>query len=165
MTSNIRKSIRPSAWLVTVLGLVLSLVVVGACSHKPTLTPEQQASANVAAYEERIRKIVPDPACADNLVALTNEFQQLVQESIPKAKQYRAQIATLNSNYDATRAQYEALFNEQDAARQAFQKQAGALRDRMAALTTDAEWDQLRKARLAALDADIQAFGTDHGTF
>ncbi len=135
--------------------LVSALVLTG-CSSTPHPTPEQQAQADLAAYEAQIRMIVPDPARADQLVALTNEFQQLATESIAIVKSYRTKVAALNSNYEATRADYETLFSQQDTNREAFIKKAGALRERMAALTTDSEWEALKKARLRALDADLQ---------
>jgi hypothetical protein len=136
--------------------MVLGLTLVAGCSSKPALTPEQQAQADVAAYEAEVRKIVPDTARADQLIALTNEFQQLAKENIANASDYRAKAAALNSSYAVTRADYEALFSEQDANREAFVRKGLALRERMAALTTDSEWEQLKKARLRALDADLQ---------
>ena len=53
-------------------------------------------------------------------------------------------------------ADYEAVFSEQDAARDAFFKKATALRQRMAALTSDSEWEKLKKARLRGLEADLR---------
>jgi hypothetical protein len=156
MTANLRSSIGPSVWLATLLRLGLTLAAVAGCSSKPPLAPEQQAQADVAAYEAEVRKIVPDTARADQLIALTNEFQQLAKESIANASAYRAKAAALSSNYAATRADYEALFSQQDANREVFLRKALALRERMAALTTDSEWEQLKKARLRALDADLQ---------
>jgi septal ring factor EnvC (AmiA/AmiB activator) len=110
----------------------------------------------MAAYEAQIRNIIRDPARADQLVALTKEFQQVATDSIATIKSYRAKVAALNSNYDATREDYETLFNDQDARREAFIKKAVAIRQRMAVYTTDAEWEALKKARLRALDADLQ---------
>ena len=156
MTANLHSSIRPSVWFATLLQLTLTLAVAAGCSSKPPLTPEQQAQADVAAYEAEVRKIVPDTARADQLIALTNEFQQLAKENIANASAYRAKAATLSSNYAATRADYEALFSQQDANREVFLRKALALRERMAALTTDSEWERLKKARLRALDADLQ---------
>jgi uncharacterized coiled-coil DUF342 family protein len=157
MTSGQRsKLIYPPPWLAAAVALTLALAAVAGCSSKRDLTPEQQAQADVTAYEQEIRKVIPAPARADQLVALTNEFQQLATESIASVKNYRAKLAALNSNYDATRADYETLFREQDASREAFLKKAGALRERMAVFTNDSEWEQLKKARLRALDADLE---------
>jgi hypothetical protein len=156
MASRQRGLICSPSWFAAVVVLALVLAAVTGCSSKHELTPEQQAQADVAAYEAQIRKIVPDPTRADQLVALTNQFQQLVAESISSIKGYRAQVAALNSNYDATRQDYEALFSEQDASLEPFIKKGSAIRERMAALTTDSEWEELKKARLRALDADLK---------
>ena len=135
---------------------MLVLTAATGCSSKHGLTPEQRAQADVTAYEAEIRKIIPDAARADQLVALTKEFQQLANESIAAIQGYRAKVAALNSNYDATRQDYETLFSAQDASREAFIKKAGAIRERMTVFTTDAEWEALKKTRLRALDADLE---------
>ena len=143
-------------WLVPALGLALSLVAVIGCSSKPKPTLEQQAQTDMAELEAQIRKVIPDPARADRVIALTNELQKLALASIASARQYRSKVETLNSSYEATRADYEILFSQQDRAREALLEKATALRERAAALMTESEWEQLRKARLRALDADLQ---------
>jgi hypothetical protein len=156
MTSSRHRLIFSPRWLAAVIALALAIATVAGCSSKHELTPEQQAQADMAAYEAQIRNIIRDPARADQLVALTKEFQQVATDSIATIKSYRAKVAALNSNYDATREDYETLFNDQDARREAFIKKAVAIRQRMAVYTTDAEWEALKKARLRALDADLQ---------
>ena len=156
MISSPRKSLSSPRWASAVVALTLALAAAVGCSAKPKLTPEQRAQADATAYEAEIRKIIPDAARADQLVALTNEFQQMATESIASIQGYRAKVAALNSNYDATRQDYETLFSDQDASREDFMKKAGALRRKMAALTTDSEWEALKKARLRALDAELQ---------
>jgi voltage-gated potassium channel Kch len=138
------------------VALALALSCAAGCSSKQDLTPSQQAQADLAEYEMQIRRIIPDPARADQLVALTNQFQELAQTSIASVNEYRAKVSALNSNYEATRADYEALFSQQDAAREAFFKKAGALRERMVVFTSDAEWEQLRAVHLRLLEADLQ---------
>jgi hypothetical protein len=143
--------------LSAILSLTLALAIVSGCSSKPPLSPEQQAQADLTAYEAELRKVViADPVRADKLMALTNEFQKLLQDTVTHVSSYRAKAVALNANYDATRADYDSLFNQQDAAREAFMQKATALREQMAALITDAEWAQLKKARLRGLDADLQ---------
>jgi hypothetical protein len=142
--------------LSAILSLALAFLTAGGCSSKPALSPEQQAQADLTAYEAELRKTVSDPVRADKLMALTHEFQKLLQDTVTHVSGYRAKAAALNSNYEATRADYEKLFSEQDAARETFMRKAISLRQQMAALTTDEEWAQLKKARLRALDADLQ---------
>ena len=150
----------PSRRLVPALGLALALVAGVGCSSKPkpkpTPAPEQQAQADVTHYEALIRKVVADSALADKLVMLTNELQTLVKQGVARAKDYRAKMAALDSNHEASRADYETLINQQDTARETFLKKAMALRERSASLTTDAEWEQLKKARLRVLDTDLE---------
>ena len=139
-----------------ILMVTLITCTAAGCSSKQALTPEQQAQADLAAYEQEVRRIVPAPARANQLVALANEFQQLANESIANVRDYRQRVAALNANYDATREEYEALFNQQDAAREAFVNKVGAIRERMVAFTSDAEWEQLKTARLRVVEADLQ---------
>ena len=136
----------------------LALVLTGApaCSSKQALTPEQQSQADLSEYEAQVRRIILDPARADQLVALSNQFQELAQASIESVNDYRAKVTALNTNYEATRADYETLFSEQDSAREAFFEKAGALRERMVVFTSDAEWEELKAVHLKLLEADLQ---------
>ena len=143
-------------YLSAILSLAVTLATAGGCSSKPALSPEQQAQADLTAYEAELRTVITDPVRADKLMALTNEFQKLLQDTVTHVSSYRAKAAALNSNYEATRVEYESLFSQQDAAREIFVQKAVALREQMAALTTDAEWAQLKRARLRTLDADLQ---------
>ena len=129
--------------------------VAAGCSSK-SLTPQQQAQADQLEYEAQLRRVIPDPARADQLVALANQFQELAQTSIASVNEYRAKVSALNSNYEATRDDYEALFSQQDAVREEFFRKAGALRERMVVFTSDAEWEQLRALRLKLVETDLQ---------
>ncbi|HTO45020.1 MAG TPA: hypothetical protein VML56_13165 [Burkholderiales bacterium] len=151
LTSNHR---RPG--LVAAAAIALMFAASAGCSSKQELTPQQRLQADLAEYEMQIRRIIPDPARADQLVALTNQFQELAETNIASVNEYRAKVSALNSDYEATRADYEALFNEQDATREGFFKKAGALRERMVVFTSDAEWEQLRALHLKVLEADLQ---------
>ena len=153
MTSDSRQMIVLSLQAAAALMLVLAAMI--GCSSKHR-TAEQQERADVQAYEAQIRKVVADPARADQLVALTSEFQQQAAESVATFRDYRAKVAALNSNYEATREQFEALLTQQDAHRDMWTKKVTALREQMAALTTDSEWEELKKARLRIFESDLQ---------
>jgi hypothetical protein len=134
---------------------MLVLAALTACSTKHP-TAEQREQAEVQAYEAQIRKVVADPERADHLVALTNEFQQQAEQSVAIFREYRAKMAALNSNYEATREQFQALLSEQDTHRELWAKKVTGLREQMAAVTTDLEWEKLKKARLRIFEADLQ---------
>ena len=133
---------------------MLVLAGLTACSSKH-LTTEQREQAEVQAYEAQIRKVVADPARADHLVALTNEFQHQAEKSVAIFREYRAKMAALNSNYEATREQFQALLSQQDAHRELWARKVTELREQMAASTTDSEWEKLKKARLRIFEADL----------
>ena len=63
----------------------------------------------------------------------------------------------MNRNYEATRADYAALFREHDAQRTALIQEALAMRAKLTSLTTDSEWEQLKQARLATLESILEA--------
>jgi hypothetical protein len=139
-----------------VMALAAALIAASGCSSKPTVTAEQRAQADLAAYEMQIRNVVQDPARANRLVTLADEFNKLAWQSIARVNDYRARVAALNSNYEATREDYQALLTQQNAVSEVFVEKAFALREQMAALTTDAEWEELTKARLPVLETALQ---------
>jgi hypothetical protein len=145
-----------AAGLVAGLAAVVLIGIAG-CKHE---TPEQQAQArldaDVANYQEQIRKVVQDPVRADRLVSLVSEFKALARTAASAMREQRAKLAALNANYDATRADFASLFRQQDAERQALLEKAMSLREQMAALTTDSEWEQLKQAREKELTAILQ---------
>jgi hypothetical protein len=136
---------------------VAVLIWIGGCKHE---TPEAQAQArldaDVANYQDQIRKIVQDAVRADKLVSLVSDFESLARNAASVMRDQRAKLAALNANYDATRAEFAAMFRQQDAERQALLKKALELRQQMAALTTDSEWEQLKQAREKELAAILQ---------
>jgi hypothetical protein len=135
----------------------LALTIGGCKSHE---TPQQQAQAqldaDVASYQEQIRKIVQDPARADRLVALVSDFEKLAHQAASVVRDDQAKLVALNANYNATRADFAALFRQQDADRQALLKKALGLREQMTALTTDSEWEQLKRTREQDLTAMLR---------
>ena len=64
---------------------------------------------------------------------------------------------TLTRNYTTTRAEFDAELQRQYAVRVTRLDALVALRQRLAALTTDEEWKELGKARVRELQADLSA--------
>lgn len=143
---------------VTALALVAALGVLAACASKPP--SEQQAEAEIQAFKAQIQKTVTDPACAGQLVAAVDEWEQIVRQASSMAHDYRTKIQVLDADYGATRAEYAALFRQHDAQRTALIQQSLALRGRITSLTTDSEWERLKQARLSALQAILDAVST-----
>lgn len=153
---HVRRHFQIAVGLMTSLAAVVLIETAG-CKHE---TPEEQAQArldaDVANYQDQIRKIVKDPDRADKLVPLVSQFEVLARNAASVMRDQQAKLAALNANYDATRADFATMFRQQDAERQTLVKKALDLREQMAALTTDSEWEQLKQAREKELTAILQ---------
>jgi hypothetical protein len=125
------------------------------CAHKAK-TPQQQAQADSLAYQKRIREVVKEPARADQVIALADEMQRQVDQVRAKLAQSRAELLKLNANYNATRADFDAFFKQQDADRQALMDKAVSVRVQIGKLLTESEWQALRKFGVEALEADLK---------
>jgi hypothetical protein len=123
-----------------------SIVIPAGCEETPQ-QKQARIDAGIAEYQGQIRAVVHDPARADVLVSTVGEFQKLVHEAAAMTRNDRARVASLNANYEATRADFDALFREESAEREALVRKAIGLREQMTTLTTDAEWEQLKKTR------------------
>jgi len=142
------------------LALVAALATFAACASKPKPTLEQRAETEIQAFKAQIQKTVTDPARADRLVAAVDDWEQVVRQAAGMAQDYRAKVQALDADYGATRAEYAALFRQHDAQRAALIQQAVALRSQMTSLTNDSEWEQLKQARLSALEELLAAAST-----
>lgn len=141
---------RTLAALAVAFSLAFAACALSACSSsKSKETPEQEAQGELAKYQAEIRRIVRVPARADQLVELTSEFQKVVEKGSTKTAAYHAEIARLNADYSARLADFDALFAKYDTERATLVAEAIALRTQMAALTTEEEWEALKKYRVA----------------
>jgi septal ring factor EnvC (AmiA/AmiB activator) len=160
------RSILPRRWAVAIVAaaLIASAVVGGAalqgCAHNKTKSPQQQAQADYRAYQQRVREVVKDPARADQVIALTDELRREIDEVYTKLAQSRAQLETLNANYNATRADYDAFLKQQDAERQALTDKAISVRVEIGKLLTESEWKTLRKYGVEAVDSGLKALAS-----
>jgi len=130
------------------------------CAHGKTKSPEQHAEAEYSAYQRRVREVVKDPARADQVIALTDELRREIDEVYTKLAQSRGQLQTLNANYNATRADYDALLKQQDAERQVLMDKAISVRVEIGKLLTESEWKSLRKYGVETVDSGLKALAS-----
>lgn len=141
-------------------GIVAALALVAAlaaCKHKPELTPSQVAAEDMTQFQAEIRKTVKDSARAEELVGMTNEFQQLVKSAAEEDSASIAAIQALNADFGATRTRYEAELTRARAVRRDNMRKLSDLRARMAGVVTNDEWEQLKKARVKVSDSELNA--------
>lgn len=156
MTAHTPNRALGSLSLAAILSLAIALCVSTACSSsKAKETPEERAVTGLTTYQADIRRVVKDGKRADQLVELSSEFQKVVEEAARNSAAFHAKAVRLNADYGAALAEFEALFAEQDKQRAELVEKAVALRTQMAALTTDAEWAELKKACIAEWQAEL----------
>jgi hypothetical protein len=138
------------------LGL-LGIVSATGCHSKPEPAPSQVVAQDLTAFRAEIRKVVKDSSRAERLIDITNEFARTVGVMVDQDKATAAMLDSLNADYHATRAQYDAVVARITAERHAGAQQLVSLRGQMAVGVTDAEWDQLRSVRVRLLGAELNA--------
>jgi len=152
----------PRRWTVAVLAaaLIASAGAGGAaipgCAHNKAKSPQQQAQADYAAYQKRVREVVKDPARAEQVIALTDELKRQFDQLRAQIVQGREKLAGLNANYNATRADFDGFFRQQDADRQALIDNVISVRTQVGKLVTDAEWQSIHKFGVEALEAHLK---------
>ena len=86
-----------------------------------------------------------------------DDFERLFSNADKVLESQRAKLRNLNSNYDATREQFDSLVTETAALLKEEQARVLDIRARMAAVLTDDEWLALEKQRNKAIK---KAFGS-----
>ena len=137
------------------IAIVLSLAV--GCKHE---TPPQQAQQEFHYYQQRIREVIKDPDRAQQMIELTDDLQRQVNQLRVQLANSRAELAAMDANYNTTRAEFEAVFRQQDADRQVLIDKAISARAQMSKLLTESEWKSLRDIGLETLDADLKALAS-----
>ena len=128
----------------TLRTLLIALLLCAACaSHHHQLSHNPLRQADLLALQQAVSGTVPDAPRAARLTKSIVELQQQLLLFDLKGKQFRADLLTLNSRPDATRAEFDALIGD-------FDNQRGAIRTRMfelhaepIAATTPEEWKEL----------------------
>ena len=149
------RRVRSGLWAVAVVAAVAGGGAMQGCKHKAQ-PPQQQAQADFAAYQKRIREVVKDPARAEQVIALADDLQRQVNQLRATLVKSRAELAALNANYNAKRADFDAFFKEQDAGRLALIDKVISVRTQISKLLTESEWESLHKYGIEALDADLK---------
>lgn len=135
--------------LVLILGLGLT-----ACAgkDKESETPDQLMEQ----FRQEILSTVGDADRAEQAAALA---EQLKQGFVATQSQLQVDMETfrsMNADFNATEAQFQAFFEGLNAQARARQNQAVAIHSKMKALLTAEEWKQLNDAREDALQTVLK---------
>lgn len=136
-----------------VMVAVTALLVAGCAGKKAT--PEEEEIEAFEALRSNIREVVAESTRAEQVVALVGELQQEF-DAINRAERlerYRA----LNLDYDASRAEFEALLDGIMHERLANHERVTQTYRELRAAVTPEEWVELSKSSNKAMDAALQA--------
>jgi uncharacterized coiled-coil DUF342 family protein len=135
------------------LALVAMLCVSGCAGKKQSpLDKMQEAFADV---RTEIQASVTDPERAAQAVELVDQLEQTYTDATASIQSHKDQVRELNEDYDASRAAMEAPLELIIVDLQANQKVVLEIGNKMSALLTAEEKDELAKARSKALSAAV----------
>ncbi len=137
--------------------ITVSLFIAVSCTGKKSVSPVDAKRQAFDDLRTEITAVVSDPertATAIELVdALSDDFET-VQESILEGKQ---KVRVLNADYDASKADFIAFFEEIEKENQANERLVSELHRKLVRVTTAEEWAQLAKAHSQAMDTAIKS--------
>ncbi len=137
--------------------ITVSLFIAVSCTGKKSVSPVDAKRQAFDDLRTEITAVVSDPertATAIELVdALSDDFET-VQESILEGKQ---KVRVLNADYDASKADFIAFFEEIEKENQANERLVSELHRKLVRVTTAEEWAQLAKAHSKAMDTAIKS--------
>jgi len=127
--------------------LLAALLVNGCASHPSPVDP---AFETLESLLEAVRANVSDPARAERIEALLPRLKSEYERFGRDLLATRKQLFELNRDYDAKRADFEAIWKRFREVRTAFARTMFDLRRQVAALTTTEEWSAAYAAVLPA---------------
>ena len=138
------------------LMIVALACAMSACAGRKDVAPidvERQAFDDL---RTEIREIIDDPAREAQAISLTDELIADFYRLREKVSERRRRLRDLNRNYDATREEFEAFFDEVEADIQANRKQVIETERALLAAMTPEERALLGKAQTKAMKVAIR---------
>jgi len=122
---------------------------------KPSFTDIETQAFNDLQAEIRI--VIVNKEHADQVIAITDELKASFDELRVHLAERSGKLQTLNADYDAPKEDFITLFDniQKDIARN--QKITSKLHRQMKEVTTDKEWQALKKLRNSTMEAIINS--------
>ena len=146
-------------WKSAMLFAAVACVFTG-CSGKNAVAPidvERQAFENL---RSEIREVIDDPAREAEAIALVNWLVDDLDSLREKISARRKRARQLNADYDTSRADFQAFFDQVDKEIQSNKRQVSVRQRELFAITTPNERSTISKVHTKAMDAatrNIQA--------
>ena len=138
------------------LPLIALVSVITACAGKGDVSAievEQQAFDDLRA---QIREVIDDPWREMEVLSLTDELIAALDQLRDQVSERRRHVVALNKNYDTTREEFEAFFEEIEADIQAKRMELIETQRALLALLTPEERASLEKVGTKAMRAAVK---------
>ena len=139
-----------------VLLALAAILVISACAGKKQ-SPLEEMQAAFADLRTEIQANVTDPERAAQAVDLVDQLEQAYIDVSASIQSRKEQLRTLNEDYDSSREAMEEQLALIVTDLKANQEVVLGIGDKMSALLTPEEKDELGKARSKALNAAVTA--------
>lgn len=144
-----------------VVMLAAATLILAGCGGKNAVAP---ADVEEQAFEDlrtEVREAIDDPVREAEVLTVVDALSKdlvTLRESV-SARNSRAR--ELNADYDAQRADFEALFEQINAEIRSNQQSVTQTHYALLEVTTEEEWAQISKSRTKAMNAAISTIKTD----
>lgn len=120
--------------------------LISACSGKDAVAPVVVSKEAFDDFREAIIEVVQDPERQARVLSLVDDYESDYESFLAAVTTQRTELRRLNSDYDATREQFQSYFDKYNADIRSSRKKASESRAAFVNSTTAEEWDALGKA-------------------
>ena len=142
-------------WKSAMLFAAVACVFAG-CGGKDAVAPIEVEKQAFEDLRTEIRGAIDDPAREAEAIALVDLLVDDLDNLREKISARRKQVRQLNADYDTTRADFEAFFDQVDKEIQANKWQVSERQRELLSVTTPDERSAISKAHSKAMDAAIR---------
>jgi hypothetical protein len=138
-------------------GLIVPVMMIlsAGCASTPAPSPLASAEQAVAQWRDTVHAVIGDRDRAGKVIGQLDQLELLVQHADRERKAHDTALRALNANYDATEAEFEAVFAAFNARRSVRHQEALAINREIRSLTSADEWKALSRVKADVLDAAI----------
>ncbi len=130
--------------------------VFAGCASKDDVSPADVEKQAFEDLRSEIRAVIDDPAREGEAIALVNELSEDLDALREKIAQRSQRVRELNADYDTTRAEFEAFFDQVDREIMSNKRQVSEKHREFLAIMTPDERSAIAKTHSKARNAAIR---------
>lgn len=140
----------------TLSALLVTLMIMGVgCAGKDKPSHKDVEGQTFNDLRSEIRDVISDTDRAEQAIGITHELETSFDTLRERLAERSVKVKALSADYDATKEDYLALFNDIQKDMKKNQQHISELHRKLIGVTTAEEWAALKKLKSAALDAAI----------